>query len=216
MNTIEFDVELRRGIFRRHCRFASDERVLAMVGPSGAGKSTLLDAIAGLLQPLRGCIRILGDTVFDSAQGIDQVAHRRGIGYVFQDARLFPHLSVAGNLDFAARYAAGRPMRLVRSKVIELLALGDLLPRDTRQLSGGERQRVALGRALLTQPKLLLLDEPMSHIDQPHRESLLPYLVHLRDQLSLPMLYVSHHRDELVRLAQAEYALQSEAVGMEG
>lgn len=207
MDVIDFDLRLRRGSFALHCAFRSEARVNALVGPSGAGKSTLLDAIAGLLKPLGGWVRVMGQTLYDEKDGIDLPARRRHIGYVFQESRLFPHLDVAANLDFGARYAAPVEQPLTRSEIIALLALESLLTRNAAQLSGGERQRVALGRALLAQPRLLLLDEPMSHIDQSHRQALLPYLLRLRDQLRLPMLYVSHQRDELVTLAQAECIL---------
>lgn len=207
MDVIDFDLRLQRGSFALHSAFRSEARVNALVGPSGAGKSTLLDAIAGLLKPLGGWVRVMGRTLYDAQRGIDLPARRRRIGYVFQDSRLFPHLDVAANLDFGARYASTEEQPLTRGEIIELLALEPLLARNATQLSGGERQRVALGRALLAQPRLLLLDEPMSHIDQTHRQALLPYLLRLRDQLRLPMLYVSHQRDELVTLAQAECML---------
>ena len=129
-------------------------------------------------------------------------AHRRGIGYVFQDARLFPHLRVAANLVFGARYATRAARRFDHDSVVEMLALGALLSRQVGNLSGGERQRVAIGRALLSQPRLLLLDEPLSSIDRTHADQLLPYLIRLRDELAVPMIYVSHDPDEVCRVAQ--------------
>jgi molybdate transport system ATP-binding protein len=194
------DVTLRRGGFERTVRIDSDANVLALVGASGSGKTSLLHAVAGLLRPSRGRIEIDGETLFDSAHGIDVPAHRRRIGYVFQDGRLFPHLDVRRNLLFGA----SRPghARFGLDAVVALLALEPLLSRRVGALSGGEVQRIALGRALLSQPRLLLLDEPLSMLDPDRREELLPYLQRVRDDSALPMIYVSHVADEVARIAQ--------------
>lgn len=198
---LEVDLTSRRAGFSLHARFiAPTPGVVALYGPSGAGKSTLVNAIAGLVAAT-GTLRIGGTTWLDSAAGIDVPAERRGIGYVFQDARLFPHLDVAANLAYGERRARGGPQVAERGEIVALLGLDALLGRRVHQLSGGERQRVALGRALLAQPRLLLLDEPLAAIDAPRREEVLPYLERLRDRFLVPMLYVSHQYEEVLRLA---------------
>jgi len=174
--------------------------VVALFGRSGCGKSTLVNGIAGLLHPDLGRIELDGRVLLDTAAGIEVKPERRRIGYVFQDARLFPHLSVEANLRYAQRRAHATVF--VRfDEVVGLLDLGPLLARRTHQLSGGERQRIAIGRALLSQPRLLLLDEPLASIDSARRDEVLPYLETLRDQLAIPMVYVSHQFDEVLRLA---------------
>jgi len=198
-----FEAELaaERGSFALRARFAAPTPgVIALFGPSGAGKSTLVNAIAGLI-PATGHVRLDGTTWLDSATGTCLPAQRRRIGYVFQDARLFPHLDVAGNLGYGERRAPPAPRIAVRDEIIALLGLGPLLARRVHALSGGERQRVALGRALLAQPRLLLLDEPLAAIDAARRGEVLPYLESLRDRFAIPMLYVSHQYEEVLRLA---------------
>ena len=198
---LKVSVHKKRGAFLLDAEFqAPTPGVVALFGRSGSGKSTLIDLIAGLDRPDMGEIRLDQQTLFDGGQGIDVPAERRRIGYVFQDARLFPHLSVASNLDYGAKRT--RAARLItRAAVCELLALGPRLERAVHGLSGGERQRLAIGRALLSQPRLLLLDEPLASLDAARREEVLPYLELLRDQLSVPMIYVSHDFDEVWRLA---------------
>jgi molybdate transport system ATP-binding protein len=173
--------------------------VVALFGRSGCGKSTLINVIAGLLNAA-GRVVLDDAVLLDTAQNIDIPPERRRIGYVFQEARLFPHFSVAGNLRYAARRAP-TPVFVNFDSVIDLLDLKLLMRRRTHQLSGGERQRVAIGRALLSQPRLLLLDEPLASLDASRREEVLPYLEKLRDQLAIPMVYVSHNFDEVLRLA---------------
>jgi molybdate transport system ATP-binding protein len=194
-------VRKRRGAFALDARFAlPTPGVVALFGRSGCGKSTLVDIIAGLIKSDSGDVRLDEDVLLDTARGIDLPPERRRIGYVFQDARLFPHLSVGGNLRYAQRRAAGG--RFVGfEEAVALLALGPLLDRRTHQLSGGERQRVAIARALLSQPRLLLLDEPLASLDAERREEVLPYLESLRDHVAIPMVYVSHDFDEVLRLA---------------
>ncbi|QWF18089.1 ATP-binding cassette domain-containing protein [Lysobacter capsici] len=201
------EVELRRGGFTRSIAIRSEQRVIAVVGDSGAGKTSLLHAIAGLLRPLRGRIEIAGRCLYDSAARVDLPAHRRHIGYVFQDARLFPHLDVRGNLLYGLRGEAKRAPRFELDAIVDLLGIGALLQRGTAGLSGGEMQRVALGRALLSQPRILLLDEPLSMLDMNRRDELLPYLQRVRDETSLPMIYVSHYPDEVRRIADEVHVL---------
>jgi molybdate transport system ATP-binding protein len=199
---LEVDLTLRLGAFEfAACFNAPSPGVTALFGRSGAGKTTLANAIAGLVQPQAGRIRLDGEVLYDRATGIDLAAERRRIGYVFQNARLFPHLSVAGNLDYGARRAVAGRAYARRDEVVELLGLESLLARGVARLSGGERQRVALGRALLAQPRLLLLDEPLAAVDVQRRAEVLPFLETLRDRFSIPMLYVSHQYDEVLRLA---------------
>ncbi|MEZ5498517.1 MAG: molybdenum ABC transporter ATP-binding protein [Steroidobacteraceae bacterium] len=175
--------------------------VTALFGASGAGKSTALALIAGALEPATGSVSLDGETWFDSAARINHPLHRRGIGWVFQDARLFPHLSVAGNLDFGASRLRQRPLRVQREQVIEVLAIAPLLGRRPQQLSGGERQRVALGRALLAQPRLLLLDEPLAALEAPLRSQIMSFIERIKREFTVPMLYVTHSQAEVLRLA---------------
>ena len=175
--------------------------ITVLFGPSGSGKSTCINVIAGLCRPQSGRVAVAGDVLFDSEQGIDIPARRRRTGYVFQDARLFPHLTVGGNLEFGARRSAEPPSLRHRARIVDMLGLGGLLDRRPHSLSGGERQRVALGRALLSGPRMLLLDEPLAALDQGRKSEILPYLERLRDEERLPVIYVSHAIDEVARLA---------------
>ena len=199
--TLALDIHLRRGDFAREVHIHDDARVIALSGHSGAGKTSVLNAIAGLLRPQHGRIDIDGRCLYDSARGIDMPTHRREIGYVFQDLRLFPHLDVRSNLDFGKRKAAAP--RFGFDEVVALLGIEHLLERRTTHLSGGEAQRVAIGRALLSQPRLLLLDEPLSSLDRARREELIPYLQRVRDETALPMILISHDEDELRQMTDA-------------
>jgi molybdate transport system ATP-binding protein len=174
--------------------------VSALFGPSGSGKTTCLRCFAGLEPGCSGRIAVGGDLWQDSAAGSFVPPHRRPFGFVFQDARLFSHLTVRGNLRYAMRRADG-PEPVGFEEVVRLLDIGDLLERRTDRLSGGERQRCAIARALLTRPRLLLLDEPLAALDEARKAELLPYLERLRDALSIPMIYVSHSMREVARLA---------------
>jgi molybdate transport system ATP-binding protein len=198
---LRVDVARQIGEFSLQATFASEGRVTGLFGASGAGKTSLINIIAGLLPPDRGTIVIDGEAVDDTAAKLHVPAHRRRIGYVFQDARLFPHLDVRRNLDYGRRMNGLADDPAQRARVTDLLDIGGLLDRRPGQLSGGERQRVALGRALLAQPRLLLLDEPLGSLDEERKVEILPYLVRLRDEAGVPMVYVSHDADEMRQLA---------------
>lgn len=196
---LEIAVSLQRGDFRLDAGFtAPTPGVTALFGRSGCGKTTLVNLIAGLIGEGEGRISLDGESWLDTGRGIRVPAERRRVGYVFQDARLFPHYSVRGNLMYGAPRA---PRTGLFDDVVQLLGLDPVLQRRPNSLSGGERQRVALGRALLAEPRLLLLDEPLASLDQSRREEVLPFLVRLRDHFSLPMIHVSHQFDEVLRLA---------------
>jgi len=190
--------------------------LVALFGRSGCGKTTTVDLLAGLLHPDSGHVELDGETLYDGDLGIDVPAERRHIGYVFQDSRLFPHLSVLGNLRYGEKRAAQPSRPGAAEEIVALLGLAGLLGRHPYQLSGGERQRVALGRALLSQPRLLLLDEPLASLDQARREELLPYLERLRDRLAIPIIYVSHQFEEVLRLATHVVLLEAGVVVAQG
>jgi molybdate transport system ATP-binding protein len=198
---LRIDVAKQLGGFSLQASFASEGRVTGLFGASGAGKTSLINMIAGLLRPDRGSITIDHETLDDTAVGVHVPAHRRRIGYVFQDARLFPHLDVRQNLNYGRRMNRLADDPVERTRVTDLLDIGSLLNRRPGQLSGGERQRVALGRALLAQPRLLLLDEPLGSLDEERKVEILPYLVRLRDEAKVPMVYVSHDTGEMRQLA---------------
>jgi molybdate transport system ATP-binding protein len=188
--------------------------VVALFGRSGCGKTTLVNIIAGLLDADDVQIEIDGVTL--EGAGVRTPAERRRIGYVFQDARLFPHFDVLGNLRYGERRARTTAHAITLEQVVALLGLGALLTRRVHELSGGERQRVALGRALLSQPRLMLLDEPLAALDAARREEVLPYLEKLRDELALPMIYVSHQFEEVLRLATHVVLLENGRVAAHG
>jgi molybdate transport system ATP-binding protein len=198
---LRVEVAKRLGEFVIEAAFASDGRVTGLFGASGAGKTSLINMIAGLLKPDRGTIDIDGEMLDDTAARVHIPAHRRRIGYVFQDARLFPHLDVRQNLDYGRRMNGLAPDPVNHARIVDLLDIGMLRDRRPGQLSGGERQRIALGRALLAQPRLLLLDEPLGSLDDERKAEILPYLVRLRDEANVPMVYVSHDADEMRQLA---------------
>jgi molybdate transport system ATP-binding protein len=205
---LRVDVAKKLGEFELEARFESEGRVTGLFGASGAGKTSLINMIAGLLRPDRGTIAVDGETLDDTAKGIHVPAYRRRIGYVFQDARLFPHLDVLQNLDYGRRMNRLPDDAAQRERVTALLDIGHLLDRRPGKLSGGERQRVALGRALLAKPRLLLLDEPLGALDEGRRAEILPYLVRLRDEAKIPMVYVSHDAAEMRQLATQIVLLQ--------
>ena len=198
---LRVDVSKQLGEFSLQAAFASEGRVTGLFGASGAGKTSLINMIAGLLRPDRGSIAIDDETLDDTTANLHVPPHRRRIGYVFQDARLFPHLDVRQNLDYGRRMNGLAEDPAQRARVADLLEIGGLLDRRPGKLSGGERQRVALGRALLSKPRLLLLDEPLGSLDEGRKVEILPYLVRLRDEANVPMVYVSHDGDEMRQLA---------------
>ena len=201
MNVLRVDVFKQLGGFSIEASFASEGRVTGLFGSSGAGKTSLINMIAGLLTPDRGIIKIGDEVLDDTAARVHIPAHRRRIGYVFQDARLFPHLDVRRNLDYGRRMNGLARDSASEARVVDLLDIGHLMDRRPGKLSGGERQRVALGRALLAQPRLLLLDEPLGSLDEERKTEILPYLIRLRDEAGVPMVYVSHDPNELRQLA---------------
>jgi molybdate transport system ATP-binding protein len=211
---IEVEVEKRLGEFHVEARFtAPDAGITALFGRSGVGKTSLVNMLAGLLRPDRGRIAVGGETLFSSADGIDLPPERRRLGYIFQEGRLFPHYSVRGNLT----YGAGRRDGAIGfDAVVELLGLGPLLERRPGDLSGGEKQRVAIGRALLASPRLLLMDEPLASLDAPRKAEILPFIERLRDELRLPIIYVSHAMEEIVRLADTLVLLSAGKVAAVG
>jgi molybdate transport system ATP-binding protein len=174
----------------------------ALLGPSGAGKTSVLNVLAGLLRPAAARIEIDGTMLADTARGLWVPAHQRQIGYVFQESRLFPHLTVRQNLAFGRWFAGRRDAGIGMDEVVDLLGLRTLLHRHPARLSGGERRRVALGRALLSHPQLLLLDEPLGSLDVARRQEILPYLDRLLAELRLPMIYVTHDWAEIQGRAQ--------------
>jgi molybdate transport system ATP-binding protein len=197
---LSVDIERRIGAFRLAATFQAGEGVTALFGRSGSGKTSTVDAIAGLLRPDRGRIEINGETLFDAARGIDVPTPRRRVGYVFQEGRLFPHLSVRQNLNYAGLFSRGMPASGF-DRMVELLGLRDLLDRRPGNLSGGEKQRVAIGRALLSSPRLLLLDEPLASLDAHRKNEVLQYIELIRDEVEVPIVYVSHAVEEVVRIA---------------
>jgi molybdate transport system ATP-binding protein len=209
MTMLTVDVEKRLGDFSLAAQFETAGGVTALFGPSGAGKTTLANLIAGLITPDRGRIALDDTVLFDSARHIDVPAHRRRIGYVFQEGRLFPHLTVAANLDYGRRMHGLAPDAAESARIVRLLDIGHLLDRRPGKLSGGERQRVAVGRALLMRPRLLLLDEPLASLDTARKREILPYLERLRDEARVPMIYVSHHAGELRRIASSVVRLDA-------
>ena len=195
------EVEKKLGGFSVNALFASENGATVLFGPSGAGKTSIINMIAGLLKPDRGRIMLDGDVLFDDKARVDVPVWKRRVGYVFQEGRLFPHISVRHNLIYG-RWMGGHPAdRTAFEHAVALLDIGHLLDRRPGKLSGGERQRVAVGRALLMRPRILLLDEPLASLDAGRKDDILPYLEKLRDEAQVPMIYVSHDPAEVKRIA---------------
>lgn len=213
---IEVDVSLAQGDFTLDAAFAGSSGITALFGPSGAGKTTLIDLIAGIRRPDRGSIRVGGRTLVDTAAGIFVAPHRRRIGLVFQDARLFPHLTVRRNLLYGRAFAPRPERRIALEPVVEALGIGHLMDRRPAGLSGGERQRVAFGRALLASPRLLLMDEPLAALDTARKAEILPLIERMRDEFGIPIVYVSHAVEEIARLADHVVALDGGRVAAAG
>jgi molybdate transport system ATP-binding protein len=193
--------EKQLGEFPVNVSFTSDSGATALFGPSGAGKTSVINMIAGLLRPDRGRIVLDDEVLFDEATGVAVPPWRRRIGYVFQEGRLFPHFTVKHNLDYGRWMGGQADDPAAFNRVVELLDIGHLLERRPGKLSGGERQRVAVGRALLMRPRLLLLDEPLASLDTARKRDILPYLERLRDEARVPIIYVSHNAAEVKRIA---------------
>ena len=212
---LEVEVKARLGGFQLDAAFqGASQGVTVLFGPSGAGKSSVLAAVAGALKPDAGRIVLDGRVLFDSAAGVNLKMEQRRVGWVFQDARLFPHLSVADNLRFGLKRAPPGPIRF--EEVVEVLGVGHLLDRRPRALSGGERQRVGLGRALLSQPSLLLMDEPLASLDAARRAEILPFFERIRSSFGVPILYVTHSLAEAVRLGDRMAVMSEGRVAAEG
>ncbi len=211
------DAEKQLGALKLSVKFRAAHGATALFGASGSGKTSVINMIAGLLTPDRGAISLDETTLFDAGKRMNVPPHRRRIGYVFQEGRLFPHLSVRQNLDYGRRMS-GVPRDVDEfARVASLLDIGHLLDRRPGHLSGGERQRVAVGRALLMRPKLLLLDEPLASLDAGHKREILPYLMRLRDDAGIPMVYVSHSPAEVRRIATTVVRLDGgQVIGIGG
>ncbi|MTH99034.1 MULTISPECIES: molybdenum ABC transporter ATP-binding protein [Alphaproteobacteria] len=188
--------------------FDAPPGVTVLFGRSGSGKTTIVDAVAGLLRPQAGRVAVDDWVLFDTDKGLWLPPHRRRLGYIFQEGRLFPHLTVRQNLAFGRWFAPRNAQRENPDKVIEMLGIGHLLDRRPAKLSGGEKQRVAIGRALLASPRLILADEPLAALDDARKAEILPYFERLRDEVSVPILYVTHSAAEVARLATSVVALQ--------
>ena len=209
---ITLDFSLRQGTFTLEIHERIEAQVVALFGPSGSGKTSILESIAGLRTPERGVIRIGTRTLFDSSAGVDRPAHERRVGYVPQDLALFPHMNVRRNILYGADVEGGQQL----DQVVGMLEFDTMFDRAVTALSGGERQRVALARALMASPALLLLDEPLSALDRGLRERILPYLERIRDELAIPMLYVSHAEAEVRAVADWVVVLDAGRVARSG
>ena len=205
--SIDVNIEKVLGDFCLETKFIAGNGITAIFGPSGAGKSTLVNLIAGLMKPNDGYIKIFNELIFDSEQKINVPVNKRGIGFVFQDARLFPHMKVEANLKYSHRF--GRMGQIDSfTEIVKVLNLGQILHRLPGNLSGGEKQRVAIGRVLLSNPKILIFDEPFSGLDEGLKAEVIPYVEFLRDNFNLPILYISHSQSEVARLSDQIVVLE--------
>lgn len=205
------DIQAKLGKFKLDAKFQAPPGITVLTGQSGAGKTSVANALAGLMRPKRGRIIVEGITLLDTENRIDLPAGARRCGYVLQDPLLFPHMSVKGNLNFGRRKGP-----IDRSQVIKLLGLGKLLGRRPHHLSGGERQRVAIARALLSNPDFLLMDEPLTGLDAQRRFEVLPFIENLRDELAIPIVFITHHWPEIVRLADTVIVMENGQVTASG
>lgn len=206
--TLKVNIQHRFPGIELDISFDAGPGVTALFGRSGAGKSTIAQAISGVFAPNQGHIELMGDVLYSSEKDVNRPAHTRGVGYVFQKDLLFPHFSVQGNLEYSRRHGRRGSTTLQQTYVVDMLGIGPLLNRRPSGLSGGERQRVAIARALLSNPSLLVLDEPLSALDDQRKMEILPYLERLRDQSKVPILYISHSVSEIARLADHVVALE--------
>ncbi len=207
---LDVRVTKKQGDFMVQASFTSTSAgVTTLFGRSGAGKTSIINMTAGLVRPDSGRISLAGRCLFDSVEGIDVSPEKRRIGYVFQDGRLFPHLSVRSNLAYGMKLVPGGERYVQFDQVVDLLGIEHLLSRRPAKLSGGEKQRVAIGRALLTSPSLLLMDEPLASLDAARKAEVLPFIARLSRELSIPILYVSHSLDEILNLADTMVLLDS-------
>lgn len=204
---IDCHFQLQMGQFLIEPSFQSDASVIGLFGASGSGKTSILHAIAGLNTPHSGLIKIQNQIWFDSDQKINLSTQKRHIGLVFQDAQLFPHKTVKQNLLFGLKHLSQQERHFEADYIIELLKLEHLLQRMPIKLSGGEKQRVALGRALLYSPKLLLLDEPLSALDAAHKAEIIPFFQKVKQEIKIPMIYVSHDIQEIKQLTETMWIL---------
>ena len=214
--SLSVDVTHLQGSFELDAQFEAPRGITVLFGRSGSGKTTIVNAVAGLLTPQKGLIKLDGTVLFDSASGQCLPPHARRIGYIFQESRLFPHMTVRQNLQYGARFAPKNGAGEDFDRVVSLLGLGPFLNRRPARLSGGERQRVAIGRALLSSPRLVLADEPLSNLDDARKQEILPYFERLRDEIDVPILYVSHAASEVTRLATTVVSLQNGSVQKQG
>jgi molybdate transport system ATP-binding protein len=214
---LDLQITKQQGAFLVDVSFmAPDLGVTALFGQSGAGKTSVINMVAGLVRPDRGHIIVNGRTLFDAAQGIHVPPEKRRMGYIFQDGRLFPHLSVKSNLTYGMRLTPPCGRQVALNDVVDLLGIGHLLHRRPAKLSGGEKQRIAIGRALLTSPSLLLMDEPLASLDGRRKAEVLPFLSRLCGELSTPILYVSHSLEEVLNLADTMVLMDGGGVAASG
>ncbi|MBI5251405.1 MAG: molybdenum ABC transporter ATP-binding protein [Desulfomonile tiedjei] len=207
---LDVSIRKKQGAFSINASFTDKGAgITAIFGRSGAGKTSVINMIAGLVRPDEGRISVNGKTFFDSRQGIDIPTHRRRFGYIFQDGRLFPHLSVKSNLTYGMKLVRPSERYVEFDQVVELLGIGHLLHRRPSKLSGGEKQRVAIGRSLLTSPQLLLMDEPLASLDEERKSEVLPFIGQLPTAFAVPILYVSHSVDEILSLADRAVIMDS-------
>lgn len=213
---IAVEARLSRGTFELDVDFSTDARIATLFGPSGSGKSTIIDVVAGLTRPDRGRIAIDGDVLTDTQKGVFVPPHRRRIAVVFQDAQLFPHLTVRQNLAFGRWFTPSALRRVDPAPIVETLGIAGLLDRRPRSLSGGERQRVGFARALLASPRLLLMDEPLASLDMIRRFEILRLIERIRDVTGIPILYVSHSVEEVSQIADDVIAIEAGRVVAQG